>query len=201
MAVQAKSSQRTIKPRKAPFHNKLDSTKDAYIIFSALEYFNAQSQKFTFISENKHEFGSPENLDHIIHPEIIEGFDSAMIVYYRDIIKAIYDFRMQLDISLPQEDNASANKKVATQMVISIDKNKHLLEQLFDYLEAMYDDISQIPAKLLINHYPFNLSVKNDSHSKVFNVYTDNKELIVLLNQFQVSDLRYFVYEFRKHIY
>jgi len=84
--------------RKAPYHNKLDSTKDAYIIFSALKYFSDLGQDFLFISANKGEFGSPDELETKIHSEITENYSRVNVQYISDIGRAINVLKTELPL-------------------------------------------------------------------------------------------------------
>jgi hypothetical protein len=188
--IKAFCSDRTIRDtdsdkRKAPYHNKLDSTKDAYIIFSALKHFSDLRQDFLFISANKDDFGSPNELDTKIHPEIIENYSSINVQYISDIGRAINVLKTELQISLlPDEiDNVNTFKN---EDEIEIDKNKPLLEQINDYLSARHKEISFYPISLLINHYPFK---KNSfSYYSTFNLNTDNEELFEFFKSVQIAE-------------
>jgi hypothetical protein len=185
--VKAKSSERTVYPRKAPFHNKLDSTKDAYIIFSALEYFEQKSEPFTFISDNKNDFGDPANLDRNIHPEIVRDMPNIVVDYYRDIGWAISDFRKQIDISLLLEDKSQPDIDEITEK-IAIDKSKALLDQLVDYLEFMHHDIKYVPPHILTNHYPFVIDIRSDTYYSLFNIELGNDQLLELFKKMNLSN-------------
>ncbi|WP_438426227.1 hypothetical protein [Aquimarina macrocephali] len=177
-------SDRTIS-KKAPFHNKLDSTKDAYIIFSALKYFTELEQDVLFISANKDDFGSPEDLESKIHPEIIETYTQINVQYINDIGRAINNLKQELSISLlPEEINSTSVTKVEDEVVI--DKTKPLLEQLYDYVSIRHKEIKFYPISLFINHYP--LKTNSYSYYSTFNLNTDNEELIELFKSVEISD-------------
>ncbi|WP_276974969.1 PIN domain-containing protein, partial [Flavobacterium filum] len=171
--------------RKAPYHNKVDSTKDAYIIFSALKHFHDLGQDFLFISANKDDFGSPDELDTKIHPEIIENYSSINVQYISDIGRAINVLKTELQITLlPEEiDNVSTFKN---EDEIEIDKTKPLLEQINDYISARHKEISFYPISLLINHYPF--KINSFSYYSTFNLNTDNEELFALFKSVQIAE-------------
>ena len=85
--------------RKAPFHSKIDSVKDAYIIFSTLEYLKEeQVNQLLFISENKNDFGNPKNKNREIHSDISSDYPSIQIDYYSDIFFAINEYKKEMPI-------------------------------------------------------------------------------------------------------
>lgn len=178
------SSDRTIS-KKAPFHNKLDSTKDAYIIFSALKYFVELGQDFLFISANKDEFGSPEDIETKIHPELIENYTGINVDYSNDIGRAINNLKQELSISLlPEEINSTSVINVEDEIVI--DKTKPILEQVFDYISIRHKEIKFYPISLFINHYP--LKVNTYTYYSTFNLNTDHEELFELFKSVEISD-------------
>lgn len=177
-------SDRTIS-KKAPFHNKLDSTKDAYIIFSALKKFTELGQDFLFISANKDDFGSPEDLESKIHPEIIETYAEINVDYSNDIGRAINNLKQELPISLlPEEINSTSAINVEDEVVI--DKTKPILEQLFDYVSIRHKEIKFYPISLFINHYP--LKVNSYNYYSTFNLNIDHEELFKLFKSVEISD-------------
>lgn len=171
--------------RKAPYHNKLDSTKDAYIIFSALKHFSGLGQDFLFISANKDEFGSPDELETKIHPEIIENYSSINVQYISDIGRAINVLKTKLPISLLPEEINNVNT-IKNEDEIGIDKTKPILEQVYDYISARHREISFYPISLLINHYP--LKINSYSYYSTFDLNTDNEELFELFKSVEIAE-------------
>lgn len=171
--------------RKAPYHNKLDSTKDAYIIFSALKHFSDLGQDFLFISANKDDFGSPEELETKIHPEIIENYSSINVQYIGDIGRAINILKTELPISLLPEEINNVNT-IKNEDEIEIDKTKPILEQVHDYITARHKEISFYPISLLINHYPF--KTNSYSYYSTFDLNTDNEELFELFKSVEIAE-------------
>jgi len=170
---------------KAPYHNKLGSTKDAYIIFSALKYFSELGQDFLFISANKNEFGSTDELETKIHPEIIEDYPSINVQYISDIGRAINVLKTELPISLlPEEINNVNTIKIENE--IEIDRTKPLLEQVHDYISARHKEVSFYPISLLINHYP--LKINSYNYYSIFNLNTDNEELFELFKSVEIAE-------------
>lgn len=180
-------SDRTIKPRKAPFHNKLDSTKDAYIIFTALKFFSKLKEDFVFISSNKSDFGSPDNLEREIHPEIIENYAKIKIQYYSEIARAIVDFKNILPASIvfPEESQPIENE---TNNEFQIDTSKSILDQLYDYLALRFKEINFVPTHLLVRHYPFVKNSTSFANYSLFSISIDNDQLFQFFNSFEVLD-------------
>lgn len=181
--IKAFCSERTIS-KKAPFHNKTDSMKDAYIIFSALKYFSDLGQDFLFISANKKEFGSPEHLETEIHPEIIENYTEINVQYLSDIGRAINNLKNELPISLPNEElNSIGFSNVEEEIVI--DRTKPMLDQVYDYVLARHKEVKFYPISLFINHYPFKANSYN--YYSIFDLNTDNEDLFDLFKSFDIS--------------
>lgn len=171
--------------RKAPYHNKLDSTKDAYIIFSALKYFSDLGQDFLFISTNKSEFGAPDELETKIHTEIIENYSSINVQYLSDIGRAINVLKKELPISLLPEEINNVNT-INNEDEIGIDKTKPILDQVYDYISARHKEISFYPISLLINHYPF--KINSYSYYSTFDLNTENEELFELFKSVEIAE-------------
>jgi hypothetical protein len=171
--------------RKAPYHNKLDSTKDAYIIFSALKYFSGLGQDFLFISANKNDFGSPDALETKIHPDITENYSSINVQYISDIGRAVSVLKTELPISLLPEEINNVNT-TKNEDEIGIDKTKPILEQVYDYISAIHKEISFYPISLLINHYP--IKIKSNSYYSTFDLNTDNEELFELFKSVEITE-------------
>ncbi len=178
-------SDRTIS-RKAPFHNKLDSTKDAYIIFSAIKYFSEQNQEFLFISANKKEFGSPSNLDLEIHPEIIENYSDINISYFKDIGRAIDSLKQDLPITMLTDDVDNINT-IELEDKIIIDKTKPILDQIFDYISIRHKEASFYPLHLFYNQYPFKSKTNSYPYYSVFSLTFGNQELFDLFKAVNIS--------------
>lgn len=179
-------SDRTIS-KKAPFHNKLDSTKDAYIIFSAIEYFNKENQDFLFISANKNEFGAPNNLELEIHPEIIEDFPNVKVSYFNDIGRAINLLKQELPISISPVSVEDTNELELEDKVF-IDKSKPILDQIFDYMTIRHKEVSFFPLSLFNNQYPFKSNSNSHTHYALFSLTFNNQELFDLFKSVSISE-------------
>ncbi|WP_276368737.1 PIN domain-containing protein [Chryseolinea sp. H1M3-3] len=185
--AKARGAERFVVPRKAPFHNKADSMNDAFIIFTALEYFHRLNQSFIFISDNKGEFASVDDKERRIHPELIEDFPGVEVEYYRDIGWAISDLRKRLGISLTQEESAVTIEVKEPLIKISLDRSQHLLDQLAQYMHIMHQDIVYVPPMFIVNQYPFRIGNQHSSGYGHFNAETSNEKLLDLFVQLSVD--------------
>lgn len=170
---------------KAPYHNKIESTKDAYIIFSALKYFSDLNQDFLFISANKTEFGSLDNLESEIHPEIIENYSNINVQYINDIGRAIHNLKSELPFSLLPEEVNNVNLITGEDEIV-INKANPILEQVYEYITIRHKEIKFYPISLFINHYPFKLN--SYSYYSNFNLDTDNEELFEMFKSIEISE-------------
>ena len=172
--------------KKAPFHNKQFSMADAYIIFSALEYFEELGQEFLFVSANTKEFSSSEK-EPKIHPEIIEDYPNVKVRYFDDIGRAINVLKEELPMTLLQEKVSSENLNNINDS-IEIDKTKHILDQVYDYILLIREELNFYPINLLINHYPFQISKKPYSYYSISTLNTDNQKLLELFNSIEITE-------------
>lgn len=171
--------------KKAPFHNKPDSMKDAYIIFTALKHFTEIGEEFIFISDNKNDFGSIDNPDTEIHPQIIENYSEVSLRYFKDIGRAISTLKQEISITLlPEDINNSSINNIEDEIII--DKSKPILEQVYDYISIRHKEIKFYPVSLFINHYP--LKINSFNYYSTFNLNTDNDELIELFKSVKISE-------------
>jgi hypothetical protein len=181
--VKAKSAERIIPPRKAPFHNNALSTKDAFIIFSALEYFYQQSIPFIFISDNKNDFAAFDDSDRNIHPELIEDYPGVQIEYYRNIGHAISDLRKQIDIALIRDEQSVTTESNNSSVDLPVDRTKPMLDQLAEYLTMIHEDVVYVPAKIVVSHYPFRIGNQHSASYGLFTAETSNEKLISFFAQ------------------
>lgn len=172
--VKALSSDKSIE-KLPPFHNKVDSQKDAHIIFSSLEYFNGITQEFWFISSNKNEFGSERDKETQLHPSLLEGFENTDVIYYADIGRAVNELTRILPHSLV--DSPKNLNEEATGDEISIDLSMSLLEQFVQYIHGRKAELKFTPPHILANHLPLR-KPNGISYYSSFSLVSDNKELI-----------------------
>lgn len=180
-------SDRTI-TKKAPFHNKLDSTKDAYIIFSALKHFSSLNENLILISSNKEEFGSPRDLERELHPELLENYTNINVNYYNDIGRAISDLKHVLPISLITND--STIKLSESEDDIYIDRTKPILDQIYDYVIVRHKELNFVPIPIYTRHYPFKDKSDSFPYYSIFNLSTDNQDFFNLMKSIKISDTK-----------
>ena len=167
--------------------NKLDSTKDAYIIFSALDHFSKNETNFIFVSANKNDFGSKENIETEIHPEIVEDYNEITINYFNDIGRMIHELKNEL----PHKSESSKTNHSAEEIhreEILIDGNKPILDQIYEYVINRQSELSFVPIHIFKNHSIFKQNPNHFSYYSLFSLSTDNKELIDFFNAVEISE-------------
>jgi len=188
-AVKAYSSDRVIPPRKAPFHNKVDSTKDAYIIFSALDFFRLQKQGFIFISANTDEFGAVENKETILYPELLEDYGDVDVTYFAKIGWAISELKKELPVSL-EITSDTGKQSAGKQDTIIIERKGHILDQLYGYVITRKNQLLFTPHNIFIRNYPFRDHPNFNPYYSIFTVTTDNPLLMQLFNSIKIENER-----------
>lgn len=68
-----------------------------------------------------------------------------------------------------------------------VDRNKPLLDQLFDLLEYLYEEITYLPLYLLTHHYPFKTSERFTPYYHWFKLHIENDQLVEMLASFEVQ--------------
>ncbi len=69
-----------------------------------------------------------------------------------------------------------------------IDRNKHILDQLYDFIKLYNDNFRHIPISILKKHYPFKNSESFYPLRDEFKLSTDNAALIELTQQLEFKD-------------
>lgn len=174
--------------RKAPFHNKVDSVKDAYIIFSTLEYLSEkQINELLFISENKNDFGDPKNKTRTIHPDISDDYPSIQIDYYSDIFYALSDYKNKMPFLQKELSHDSIEEGIffSDKDDIYINRSIKPLDQLYNYLRIRFDEIKVLPAHLFTKNYPFDRT--GNSYRNDFTLKNINGDIVELLKRFEIQ--------------
>ncbi len=169
--------------RKAPFHNNLDSTKDAYIVFATLDYFTKNLQPLFFVSSNKNDFGDPDNLDRMLHPEIIEDYSEIHVEYYSDIGRLVNDLKRELPSNVFP---AKAHRTKIEESLIKIDTSKHEMDQLHEYLNLLFRELKFLPPHLWINNAPLKTNSNSYPYYSLFTIYLDNDNLFNLFESIEI---------------
>ncbi|GEM63853.1 hypothetical protein SF1_18350 [Sphingobacterium faecium NBRC 15299] len=68
-----------------------------------------------------------------------------------------------------------------------VDRNKPLLEQLYNVIEYLYEEVQFVPINLLIQYYPFKIFEDQPAFYQQFKLYTDNEDLVAMLDTFSVQ--------------
>jgi len=181
---------KTIKPQKAPFHHKDDSTKDAYIYFSTLEFCrNNNIKEIYFFSENSSDFGKPlpekKGSKDEIHPDLLIDFPEIEVIYYGNIGWGIKELSKILPS--PINNDVSSISKIEYNS-IKIDTDLPVLDQVYEYLSIIHKEISFVPLNILKNNYPFKISDNSYPQYSHFSLSTDNNELTDFLECIQIED-------------
>jgi hypothetical protein len=70
----------------------------------------------------------------------------------------------------------------------NVDRTKPILDQVYELMDYLYDQVRFQPIHLLIRHYPFQKSKGFTPYYHWFKVYTDNEELVELFASIRVKD-------------
>ncbi len=151
-----------LKPKKAPFHHKDDSTKDAYLYFSTLEFCsNNGINELYFFSDNSSDFGKAlpkkKGSKTEIHPDLLIDFPSVNVKYFAEIGQAINE----LSKELPSPINNDVQSEISSDDDIYIDKEKPILEQVQDYISIAHKELSFVPIHFFIRNYPFKIGASS----------------------------------------
>ena len=182
--IKALAADKSIKPYRAPFHNKLDSMKDAYIYFSSLEFCDEHSiLQLLFISENTKDFGKPvsqgKGSKNEIHPELLTDFPSIIVDYFGEIGWAITELKKELPL-LPVQA-ISEDKTTNNHYYFISENNLPFIEYLHHLFEKIYDELNFIPINIITKIPPFKIKSSGYAHYNIFTLSTNNK---IFLNFF-----------------
>lgn len=176
-----------LKPKKAPFHHKDDSTKDAYLYFSTLEFCkNNGINELYFFSDNSSDFGKAlpdkKGSKTEIHPDLLIDYPSVQVKYFGEIGQAIYELSKELPSPVNNDTNSDINKSDD----IYIDKENSLLEQIQNYISIVHKELSFVPIHFFIRNYPFKLSASFIPYYQLFTLTTDNEELFSFFENVEI---------------
>lgn len=68
-----------------------------------------------------------------------------------------------------------------------VDRSKPLLQQLFDLLEYLFEEVQYLPVHLLTQYYPFKLTEGQSCFYQQFKLYSENNDLVAMLDSFKVQ--------------
>ena len=170
---------------KAPFLTKGDSQNDAVLIFSTMsELLRRQENELYFFSSNHHEFGDVENPKTMLHTDISECYPDIRVHYFADLKQGISQLQ---GIGLTTGKVSVITQK-SIPAIIAVDRKLSIGEQLIAYLDKRFDDISFLPKKMIVNHYPFLVTNHEYVHQQPFTATTDNTELLEWFKHLPTKD-------------
>jgi hypothetical protein len=174
------------KDRKAPFHVKVDSDKDAALIFSTLDHVaKNEPNRLVFLSDNHNDFTSSVDIDSL-HPDILADYLNVSVKYFRKP-ESMVDFLLKEErLTTIRYGVDIAPRTPSSGILISIDKS--IVDQLDEYLNRRYDGIEFYPVQFLKNDFPFRERNSDWLPYRIFTLTTDNAVLFEFLKSLKFSD-------------
>lgn len=170
---------------KAPFRMK-ESDNDAQIAFSAMAFLKLENvSDFYFVSDNTNDFAIDKDGQWLLHPDIQNLFSEVSAHYFVHIKDAFASFA---ESGLPAYDDAIRATPNRLNNTVKINRERSLLDQLYEYIEKRSRQLMFHPKKILIEHYPFIVAGSFTLHHRPFDIITDSRELYRLLSSIQVTD-------------
>ncbi len=159
--------------RKAPFHNKKDSLKDSFIVFSTLEYFKDKQEKIVFISDNHNDFSDEPPNVYEIHPDIVNDYKNVSLEYHHKTGLGLKKLKEKYSEFIPEnsipvkldEDSFKLNKN------LTFEKN------LLNFFESTFKNLNYIPQHILINNEVFLNEGDDFGYYENFTISTKNERL------------------------
>jgi hypothetical protein len=176
--VKAKCSTK-MELRLPPFHFKIDSMNDAYIIYGAIDYCEKNNiENLLFVSDNYTDF--TDGASNCIHPEIAKDTSNVIIAYEREIGRYISNSTTLLDHVISESETTSSNKYLQNPEFYKLYKDESVLKQLSEFCRMYYGQIRFIPVRKLPGLFPFFNDIEgySDFNYSTFTLSTNNKSLI-----------------------
>jgi hypothetical protein len=165
----------------APFHNKPQSTSDALIYFSTIEFLKRNKiDKFVFTTHNVKDF-SESHQKKLLHPDLhVNGLE---IQYFTNIDLTIHTLRKEL--TTPPKLSGEMQKDYINVFYLGKDiKDLPIIDQVHLALGKYHDQLPYIPIDILIKVFPFKIDTNTDHNYTIHSGYdlsTNNKDLFELL--------------------
>lgn len=172
-AVKIKSSDHQ-ENRKAPFHKKIESLNDAYIIFSALEYFKGSDHTIIFITDNYTDFSNEKPYESKIHPEITEGYENIRLEYYHKTDLGLYKLKQKF----PEFVNKKSGIKELGTSTLKLDNSISYERNLLNFIKQSYKNFNYIPPHILIDNEIIIGADENFGYFESFTVSTKNDSFL-----------------------
>lgn len=171
---------------KAPFHGaKTRTINDALIFFSTIDYLKKnQISSFVFITKDSGDFGSPENKNEVLHPELEDP--QITILYFTSLYKCFNKLKEELKLKQPEKEGAY-------QLIITKKKPKNILDHLYVVIRLYKSKIDFLPTFLLSKIEPFRVrDLRYDySYHSGSTLYTNNKSLIEFLSHIDIKKMKF----------
>jgi hypothetical protein len=173
--------------KKAPFtRSGRDVIGDADIIYGSLDYVRKNAiPSLYFVTTNSTDFSISPSRPGELHPDYPEAFPEIDILFYTDIRQVISKLDA-LGIGISEKRFEFAEERPDMEEPF-IDRNQHILDQVYEYFQELFSELTIIPQNLFSGQYPFILDRNSHYHSSPFTLVTDNEELYELL-QVKVFD-------------
>jgi len=147
-----------------------NSTKTVYWYAIQLDY--SLEERFNQSIEKK-----SNSIQIFIDPKNILD-ENTFVQFIRDVVdsKTLQFFKVS-------EGNQNA---LTADGDFQIDRSKPLLQQLFDLLEYLYEEVQYLPVHLLSQYYPFKLTEGQSCFYQQFKLYSENDDLVAMFDSFKV---------------
>lgn len=171
--------------RLPPFHKKSNSLNDALLIFTTLDFADSNEiAELFFVSSNHTDFGETNDSEQILNHEITKYYPNVSVKYFTTsksfISDLINDGLPKLEETYPQLINQSPT------IQIYIDHDQHLVSQLQDLVNILYDELEFIPLHILTQQYPF--KDRFNSRYNNFVLHSYNEEFVYLFKSIKITN-------------
>lgn len=173
--------------RKAPFHRKNNnSNSDALIYLSTVDYLRNQGiTDFYFISRDNDDFSDPDD-NRQLHPDL--QLPDIRVHFFSSINEGLYKLGQKLG---PIEAKTERDIDYVAPYILAEDLDQlSPIDQLYNSLNAYYDQLPFIPPNILARVFPFKTTSGTHSYSfySNFRISSNNKELVKLFKSIAIDE-------------
>jgi len=169
---------------KAPFHTGKTNLKDALIYFSTLEYLKSKRIKeYVFITNNGTDFGDNGNKSKGLHPDLIKK--EIKCNYFSALGQFFHAYKGEFNVHFEKIRNDFSPSKP---IVLVSQQKLNLLEYLYKVLRICESKIAFMPLEILPRIAPFRVKESQHNYTSYdgFALYTNNKELVSLFEEYDI---------------
>jgi len=173
--------------KKAPFHKNQDSTGDALIYLSAIEYLQINHiPAFFFLTGNKIDFGDPENQKKL-HPDL--KYSGVETLYFLNATHAFYELGQGLPPLEIKTDPVQGDYVSQFDLRDNPHTASTITDSITQALGKYYDQLPFIPLDILARVYPFKIINTQFSytHFSAFLLSTNNHALLEYFKNIEIS--------------